>query len=162
MHERIIDEVYDLRGVYKVFQSPVLWALGGGMSFLTYIAGGWDNAIKTLGGFIIADYVSGILGGIVNKELSSEVGFKGIIKKVMLLFVVFVAARFDVLVGADGVIRNAAIYFLIANESISILENAGKCGVPVPKWLLGKLRQLKRDNEDEDGEEAVKEDKKAV
>jgi toxin secretion/phage lysis holin len=147
MHGKIIDEVYD---IYKVCLSPVLWVLGGVMSFLTYVAGGWDNAVMTLGGFIIADYTSGLLGGFINKELSSEVGFKGIIKKVMLLFVVFVAARFDILVEAGGIIRNAAVYFLIANESISILENVGKCGVPVPRWLLNKLKQLQMKNDGED------------
>lgn len=114
------------------------------LTVITDFFGGFDKLFTTLIMFIIADYITGILAATYKKELSSEIGLKGIIKKVMQLFIVGVAANLDSIAGlSDPYIRTTVIYFLMANEGISILENAAAAGAPVPGFLLKILAQLK-------------------
>lgn len=98
---------------------------------------------------VILDYISGLLSAIINKALSSSVGFKGIAKKVLIFLIVGIANLIDVYVlgGESAVLRTSVIFFYMANEGISILENAGECGLPIPTKLKNLLAQLKDKND---------------
>lgn len=124
-------------------------ALAGLCSLATYLWGGLDAVFIILLCLIAADYLTGVLVAINEKNLSSEIGFRGILKKVGILCVVAVA---QLIGGAAGLpdIRSFVIGFYIANEAISITENAGHLGVPLPKKLMDVLKQLKNDAEDEE------------
>lgn len=111
---------------------------------LTSFLGDFDKLLQYLVTLIIVDYITGVLVAIVKKSLSSEVGLKGIVKKVMQLMLVGVATILDNVSGTnDPYVRSTVIYFLIANEGISILENAAAVGIPVPTFLSGILEKLK-------------------
>ena len=113
---------------------------------LVYFLGGWDIALQTLIIVIILDYITGLLKAIANKKINSTVGLKGIIKKVGYLVIVAVAVLLDRIAGNTGAIRTLVIYFFVANEGISILENWGGMGLPLPQKLIDTLEQLKNDN----------------
>lgn len=124
-----------------------LAAVGTGIS--TFV-GGFDILMTALICFLIGDYITGVLAAIYKKSktgeggLNSSIGLQGIIKKVMQLFIVGMAALLDQVVGlSEPYIKTAVIYFLIANEGISILENAAAAGAPVPSFLTNILNQLK-------------------
>ena len=108
--------------------------------------GGWDMLLYALLVCIIIDYISGIYCAIIEKKLSSAVGFQGIAKKVFILVLVGMAHMLGQALGLEF-IRNMVICFYLANEGISILENAGKTGIPVPQKLKDILIQLKKDND---------------
>lgn len=115
-----------------------------------FVWGELNGLLLALIAFMVLDYITGLSVAWVKKELSSEVGFKGIAKKVFILILVGVGNILDVYVfGLDGVCRSAVIGFYIANEGISILENAAALGLPLPKKLIDVLEQLKSK---EDGE----------
>ena len=114
----------------------------------TYIFGAWDTAITVLIMFMVLDYITGFLGGVVNKTLSSSIGFKGLLKKLTILIVLVVAVSLDRLLNAGSwVFRTLVCYFYIANEAISLLENAAKIGLPIPQKLIKVLSQLKEKSE---------------
>lgn len=116
-----------------------------------FLFGRADGMLYALIAFMAIDYLTGVILAIVRRELSSEVGFKGIAKKVLILALVAVGHILDAYVIGDGdgvVCRTAVIGFYIANEGISILENAGNLGLPLPKKLIAILEQLK-DKDDE-------------
>ena len=117
-------------------------ACSAGAAILTYIFGGADNWLIGLVVLVIADYVSGVIAAYIRHELNSKRGFAGILKKVLLFCVVAVANIVDTATGAGGVLRSLSIGFLMANEGISVLENAARCGVPLPKRLIKALEQL--------------------
>lgn len=110
--------------------------------------------------FVLTDYVTGFASAIVRKELSSSVGFKGLARKVLIFLIVGIANVLDVYVlGANAVLRTAVILFYMANEGLSIIENAGEIGLPIPKKLRDVLAQLRKksgedekDDKDNDGE----------
>lgn len=110
--------------------------------------------------FVITDYITGLASAIVRKELSSSVGFKGLARKVLIFLIVGIANVLDVYVlGANAVLRTAVILFYMANEGLSIIENAGEIGLPIPKKLKEVLAQLRKksgeddtNGEDHDGE----------
>ena len=116
-----------------------------------FLWGELDGLLYALIAFMAIDYISGVIVAVVQKELSSEVGFKGIAKKVLIMALVAVGHILDTyILGGGAVCRSAVIGFYIANEGISILENAGELGLPLPKKLVAVLKQLKdKDNEDE-------------
>lgn len=121
-------------------------ALGG---FLGYWLGGLDGFLIALIAFVVIDYLTGVMVAIVQKKLSSEVGFRGICKKVLIFSLVAIGHIIDTQLLKDGsVIRTAVIFFYLSNEGISILENATIIGLPVPAKLKSVLEQLK-DKEDE-------------
>ena len=97
----------------------------------TYLFGGADKWLFGLLIVVIIDYVSGVIAAVITCTLSSRIGFIGILKKVLLFCVVAVAHIIDEATGAGGVLRALTIGFLLANESISVLENCGRCGVPL-------------------------------
>lgn len=111
-------------------------------TYLSWILGGWDMALKLLLIAIIVDYISGMISGYIKGELSSKVGLKGILKKVMYLMVVAVASIIDTTASSNGAIRELVIYYFISNECLSILENAAKAGLPVPNILSSKLKVM--------------------
>ena len=114
-----------------------------------FLYGKADGLIYALLAFIILDYVTGLTAACINKNLSSEVGFKGIAKKVVILLVVAVGNIVDIYILDGGAVcRSTVIGFYLANEGISILENAGNLGIPLPKKLLSVLKQLKNDNKE--------------
>lgn len=120
-----------------------LLAVGG---VITTILGGWDMLLSVLVSFVIVDYILGIAAAAINEELDSSVGFRGIWKKVMLFVPVGVAYALDQALGSQ-ILRNMSIWFYIGNEGISIMENLGKAGVPIPKFIREILVQL-RDTSD--------------
>ena len=118
--------------------------VGGGIAAIcTFIFGAPDIWLMTLLTFIVIDYISGVIGAYINRELNSRVGFIGILKKTMYFFVVAVAHCVDVATGAGGVLQGIAVGVLISNEGISILENCAKCGIPIPDRLIRALEQIK-------------------
>ncbi|MCQ2743476.1 MAG: phage holin family protein [bacterium] len=117
--------------------------------FLVKLFGGWDTNLSTLVIFMILDYITGLIVAFSgnspkseNGSLNSYIGFKGIAKKIIMLVLVAVAFRIDLVCGIDY-IRNIAIIAFIANETISIVENAGLMGVPVPKVIRKAIDILK-------------------
>ena len=114
---------------------------------LVYFLGGWDIALQILLIAIVLDYLTGIFKAIYNKKLNSEIGLKGIVKKIGYLMLVAIATLVDRIMGDTGAIRTIVIYFFVANEGISQLENWGNMGVPFPQKLRDMLEQLKNDND---------------
>ena len=124
-------------------------AIGG---FCGTLWGALDGVMMALIAFIVIDYITGLMVAIINKTLNSSVGFKGLAKKVFILLLVLIANILDVhIMGGSGVVRGVVIAFYLANEGISILENAGKLGVPYPEKLREVLEQLK-ESEDKTNE----------
>lgn len=109
--------------------------------------GGWDMALRVLVYIVVLDYLTGVLIAIIHKQLSSEIGFKGITKKIMIFALVYLAVLLEQATGTD-ILRLTVIFFYIANEGISILENAGKLGVPYPPVFKNILLQLKQKGEE--------------
>ncbi|MCX4364626.1 MAG: phage holin family protein [Bacilli bacterium] len=112
------------------------------ITWIGWLVGGYDTMMVTLLLFMCTDYISGILCGISNKELSSEVGFKGIAKKIMILLLVGATNLLGQATGIEG-LRYIVISFYLANEGISIIENASILGLPVPQKIKDVLEQLK-------------------
>ena len=141
----------------KEFTIELVWskiqiaitALGG---WLGYFLGGMDGMLIALIVIMALDYITGVMCAIADKKLSSAVGFKGICKKVLILMLVGVANIVDVhVVGTGSALRGAVICFYLSNEGLSLLENAGHIGLPIPDKLKDILAQLhKRDDKKED------------
>lgn len=108
-----------------------------------YLMGGWDKAIICLLIAMLLDYITGIIKAFKNKKLNSEIGRHGIAKKVYFLCLVALAVIIDNIMGSTGVIRNAIIYYIIANEGLSIIENSAEFGFIVPDVIKNALEQLK-------------------
>ena len=113
---------------------------------LGYFLGGFDPMLTTLLIFMGIDYLTGVLSATVYKKLNSRTGAKGIVKKIFMLILIGLANWVSVSTGVEG-IRLLAISFYIANEGISIIENASKIGVPIPKKLKEVLEQLHKEGE---------------
>ena len=117
-----------------------LAAVGG---TLGWFLGELDGFLYALIAFVVIDYLTGVMCAIVEKKLSSAVGFKGIFKKVLIFVMVGVGNIIDVQVlGQPGVLRTAVIFFYLSNEGVSMLENAGHLGLPIPQKLKDVLAQL--------------------
>ena len=122
---------------------------GAGLaSICTFLFGAPDIWLLTLLAFIVIDYISGVIAAYIHHELSSQVGFIGILKKTMYFFVVAVAHCVDVATGAGGVLQGIAVGLLISNEGISILENCAECGIPIPEKLIRALEQIRGDEQE--------------
>lgn len=126
----------------------VIAGIGG---WFGWFLGGYDGFLYALIAFVVLDYLLGVMCGIVEKHLSSDVGARGIFKKVVIFSLVGVAHIIDQnIIGDGGVIRTAVIFFYLSNEGISIIENATRLGLPIPEKLRDILEQLK-DGGDKDG-----------
>jgi toxin secretion/phage lysis holin len=132
----------------------ILTVIGATGAFIANLFGGWDAGLTTLVIFMTIDYLTGlIVAGVFHKSkktengaLSSKAGLQGIAKKIMMLLLVLVAVRLDILTGTDY-IRDAVIIALCGNELISIIENAGLMGVPIPQKLKEAIEVLSRKGE---------------
>lgn len=118
--------------------------MAGICTILSFLFGDMEGMLIALIALIILDYISGVIAAAVEKRLSSEVGAKGIAKKIFMLLIVALANIVDINVIGDGhVLKTVTVVFYICNECISLVENAGRIGVPVPKKLLDVLEQLR-------------------
>jgi len=132
-------------------KSIVNFLTGTVLTGVLYLLGGWDIALQTLLIVITIDYISGVCKAIYNKKLNSKVGIKGIVKKFAYLLTVALAVELDTIMGGTGAIRTLVIYFFVANDGISILENLGGMGIPLPNKLKEVLEQLRDDNNPKKG-----------
>lgn len=126
----------------------IITAIGG---WLGYFLGGCDGLLYALIAFVVIDYITGVMCAINDKTLSSEVGFRGICRKVLIFLLVGIASILDVqVIGTGSVLRTAVIFFYISNEGVSLLENAAHLGLPVPEKIKIVLEQLHDRSESED------------
>ena len=132
--------------------SMIIGFIGGGMA---YVLGGWDILLWTLTAFVVLDYVTGLIRAAKMKELSSEIGFWGLVRKIMIFVLVIVANLLQQLINESIPLREIVIMFFISNEGISLLENAS-IFIDVPDRLKDVLLQL-RDNEAK-GQKTTKEE----
>lgn len=119
------------------------FGLSGIGGIIGYLYGGWSQLLSILLAFVVADYVTGIMAGYTEGKLSSKIGFRAIPKKIMIFVLVAVAHLIDSTLGENHLFRDATIFFYLGNELISILENAGRMGVPVPEQLRKAIQVLK-------------------
>ena len=128
-----------MRAVWNTVQFSFA-AVGG---FLGWFLGGCDGLLYALIAFVPVDYVTGVMCAVVDRKLSSSVGFKGIFRKVLIFIMVGIAHILDTqVIGNGSVLRTAVIFFYISNEGVSLLENASHLGLPVPEPVKTVLKQL--------------------
>ena len=139
----------------KEFWNAVQFVFAAVGGWLGNFLGGCDSLLYALVAFVVIDYITGVMCAINDKTLSSQVGFRGICRKVLIFLMVGIANILDVhIIGTGSVLRTAAIFFYISNEGISLLENAAHLGLPVPQKIKSVLEQL------HDRSESVEEDEK--
>lgn len=127
----------------KEFWNTIQIIFTGVGGWLGYFLGGCDGLLYALVVFVVVDYITGVMVAISTKTLSSAVGFKGICRKVLIFLLVGIANILDVnVIGTGCVLRTAVIFFYISNEGISLLENAGRLGLPIPEQIKVVLEQL--------------------
>ena len=129
--------------IYNKEMNSVLAILG---TIFTWLFGAWDLSLMILVTVMALDYVTGVTRGYVNKQLSSEYGFRGLAKKLTIFYVLILAVLIDRLIGQGWVFRTVVCMWYASNEGMSILENASAIGIPVPKQLVDALEQLKQGN----------------
>lgn len=138
----------------KEFWNSIQFVFTAVGAWLGYFLGGCDGLLYTLLAFVVLDYLTGIMCAIVDKKLSSEIGFRGIFKKVLIFVLVGVGHLLDVQVlGEVGILRTAVIFFYLSNEGVSLIENAAHLGLPIPEKLKAVLEQLHDRAEKEDDHE---------
>lgn len=120
-------------------------AIAGLGTFLTFIFGDWDVALQCLVIAVALDYISGVIKAFINKELSSKIGVKGLLKKVGVFVIVALAVLIDKITGESGAVRTLVIYYFVANEGLSIVENLGEAGLPIPDVIKKALKSLKNE-----------------
>ena len=119
--------------------------------WLGYFLGGCDGLLFALVVFVAMDYITGVMCAAADQKLSSEIGFKGICRKVLIFMMAGIANVLDVqIIGNGSVLRTAVIFFYLSNEGVSLLENAGHLGLPIPSRLKAVLEQLHDRSEDGD------------
>lgn len=129
----------------------IFTAIGG---WLGWFLGGCDGLLFALVAFVAVDYITGVMCAVGDKTLSSEVGFKGICRKVLIFLLVGIANTLDVqVIGTGSILRTAVIFFYISNEGVSLLENAGHLGLPIPEKMKAVLEQLHDRAENTDKED---------
>jgi toxin secretion/phage lysis holin len=112
-------------------------------AIIGYYLGGFDMLLKALLILVLVDYVSGMMASGIEGKLRSNIGFKGIARKVMLFLIVVCGSLMDHSLNTGDTFRNATIFFYISNELLSILENAGRIGIPIPEKLKQTIEILK-------------------
>ena len=138
----------DMKEFWNLIQL-IFTALGG---WLGYFLGGCDGLLVALVVFAVTDYITGVMCAINDHKLSSEVGFRGICRKVIIFILVGIGHILDVnVIGTGSVLRTAIIFFYLSNEGVSLLENAGHLGLPIPEKLKDVLEQL-HDRAEKEGE----------
>ncbi len=135
----------------KEFWNTIQLVFAGIGGWLGYFLGGCDGLLFALLAFVVVDYITGVMCAITDHTLSSEVGFKGICRKVLIFLLVGIANILDVqVIGTGSILRTAVVFFYISNEGISLLENAGHLGLPIPTKIKNVLEQLHNRAESED------------
>ena len=135
----------------KEFWNTIQIVFTGIGGWLGYFIGGCDGLVYALLAFVVIDYLTGIMCAINDHTLSSEVGFRGICRKVLIFLLVGIANILDVnIIGSGSVLRTAVIFFYISNEGVSLLENAAHLGLPVPEKIKAVLEQLHDRAEDKE------------
>ena len=138
----------------KEFWNMIQLLFAGIGGWLGYFLGGCDGLLIALLLFVITDYITGVMCATADKKLSSAVGFKGICRKVLIFLLVCIANILDMqVIGTGSVLRTAVIFFYISNEGVSLLENAGHLGLPIPVKIKAVLEQLHDRAEQEVGDE---------
>lgn len=127
----------------KEFWNTIQLIFAGVGGWLGYFLGGCDGLLYALIAFVVIDYITGVMCAISNHTLSSEVGFKGICRKVLIFLLVGIANILDIhVIGSGSALRTAVIFFYISNEGVSLLENAAHLGLPIPEKIKVVLEQL--------------------
>lgn len=127
------------------FSQTIFTALGG---YIGWLLGGVDGFMYALITFVVIDYITGLMVAVLERKLSSEIGFRGIFKKVLVFVMVGIGNIVDVhLIRNGSAIRTAVIFFYISNEGISIIENSAKIGLPIPQKLKDVLKQLNKEDD---------------
>lgn len=122
-------------------------AIGG---YIGWFLGGYDGLVLALVAFVAIDYITGLMVAVIEKKLSSEIGFRGIFKKVLIFSLVGIGHIIDCyLIEKGSAVRTAVIFFYLSNEGLSIMENAAKVGLPIPEKLKSVLLDLKEDKRQE-------------
>ena len=135
----------------KEFWNTIQLIFAGIGGWLGYFLGGCDGLLYALIAFVVIDYITGVMCAIANHTLSSEVGFKGICRKVLIFLLVGIANILDIqVIGTGSVLRTAVIFFYISKEGVSLLENAAHLGLSVPEKIKIVLEQLHDRAESED------------
>lgn len=120
----------------------IFTATGG---YIGYFLGGFDGLIYALVAFVVIDYITGLMAAIIEKKLSSDIGFRGIFKKVLIFTLVGIGHTIDFyLIEKGSAVRTAVIFFYLSNEGLSIIENASKVGLPIPEKLRMVFTELKK------------------
>ncbi len=119
--------------------------------YIGWFIGGFDELLYALVAFVVIDYITGIMVGIIEKKLSSSIGFRGIFKKMLIFMFVGVGHTIDFYILKNGsAVRTAVIFFYLSNEGLSILENSGKIGLPIPESLRKTFANLNKEDEADD------------
>ena len=137
----------------KEFWNTIQLAFAAVGGWLGYFLGGCDGLLYALIAFVAIDYITGVMCAISDKTLSSEVGFRGICRKMLIFLLVGIGHIVDAqVIGSGGVLRTAVIFFYLSNEGVSLIENAAHLGLPVPDKLKAVLEQL-HDRAEKGGDE---------
>lgn len=119
--------------------------------YVGWFIGGFDELLYALVAFVVIDYVSGVMVGIIEKKLSSGIGFRGIFKKMLIFIFVGVGHTIDFYILKNGsAVRTAVIFFYLSNEGLSILENSSKIGLPIPNSLRNIFKDLNKEDEEDE------------
>ena len=122
----------------------IFTAIGG---YIGYFLGGFDGLIYALVAFVVIDYITGLMAAVIEKKLSSDIGFRGIFKKVLIFTFVGIGHTIDFhLIEKGSAVRTAVIFFYLSNEGLSIMENAAKVGLPIPEKLKTVFTELRRED----------------
>jgi len=117
-------------------------------AYIGWFLGGFDGLLYALVAFVVLDYITGLMVAILEKKLSSSIGFKGIFKKVLIFIFVGIGHIIDSYILQNGsAVRTAVIFFYLSNEGLSIVENAAKIGLPVPESLKKVFTELKKEDD---------------
>lgn len=122
-------------------------------SLLTFISKFYskvDYSLIVLISVILIDYITGLIKAYVNKELNSKIGFKGLLKKLGIFVIILLSFEIDKLILANGALKSMTVFYYVSIECLSIFENFGKIGIPIPNFLKGKLQQLNQDEKEEE------------
>ena len=138
----------------KEFWTTIQVVFAGIGGWLGWFLGGCDGLLYALLAFVVIDYITGIMCAVVDKKLSSNVGFRGIFRKVLIFVMVGIGNLIDTqLIGSGEALRTAVIFFYISNEGVSLLENAAHIGLPIPDKMKDVLAQLHGREDKKDGEQ---------
>lgn len=122
----------------------IFTAIGG---YIGYFLGGFDGLIYALVAFVVIDYITGLMAAVIEKKLSSDIGFRGIFRKVLIFTLVGIGHIIDFhLIEKGSAVRTAVVFFYLSNEGLSIMENAAKVGLPIPEKLKTVLTELRRED----------------